>query len=158
LAAMNFRKRFETKRHDTGVTLIESLIAMAILGIMVAGIIGGYVQSQRTAEWSAYNLAAQSLALQPVEQSRAAKWEPYSSNPVDELTNMPTRTTNVLDVPISGTSVVYATNNIRVRTVSTNPPLKEIYVECTWRLLKRGVFTNWVLTYRAPGQSGIVDD
>jgi prepilin-type N-terminal cleavage/methylation domain-containing protein len=146
-----------TERYDVksrGFTLIETLVAMAVLGIMVVGIVAGFVQSQRAAEWSAYTFAAQSLAMQPIEQGRAARWDPYAGVPIDEVTNLPAITTNILDVPISGTNIVYATNRIWVRTISATPPLKEIYVECTWRFLNRGVFTNSVLTYRAPGQSG----
>lgn len=132
---------------------MEALVAMAILGIMVTGVVSGFIQTHRTAEWSSYSLAAQSMAMQPVEQARAAKWDPYSKIPVDELmqTNFPT-TFNVLDIPITGTNVVYGTNWITIRTTSANPPLKEIYVECTWRFFNRRVFTNSVLTYRAPDQ------
>jgi prepilin-type N-terminal cleavage/methylation domain-containing protein len=134
-------------------TLLEALVSMAILGIMVTGVVSGFIQCQRTGEWSAYSLAAQSLAMQAMEQSRAAKWDPGSATPVDDLipSNFPTRT-NVLDVPISGTNIVYATNRTTIRTVSTSPPLKEICVECTWRYPGRGVFTNSIFTFRAPDQ------
>ena len=141
-------------REPRGFTLMETLVAMGVLGIMVVGIVTGFVQSQRAAEWSAYTFAAQTLALQPIEQSRAARWDPYAGVPIDEVTNLPAITTNILDIPVAGTNIVYATNRTWVRTISTVPPLKEIYVECTWRFLNRGVFTNSVLTYRAPGQSG----
>ena len=139
---------------SAAVTLVEVLVSMLILGIMITGIVSGFIQSHRTAEWSSYSLAAQALAFQPIEQARAARWDPYASIPVNDLTNIPSKTTNLLDIPISGTNLVYATNRVTVRTVSTTPPLQEIYVECTWRFFNRGVFTNSVLTYRAPGQAG----
>lgn len=134
-------------------TLIEALVSMAILGIMVTGIISGFMQSHRTAEWSAFSLAAQSLAMQPIEQSRAAKWDPTKAIPVDQLvqSNFPNRVF-VLDVPMSGTNRVLATNRVTIRTVSTDPPLREIAVECTWTFPRRGVFTNTILTFRAPDQ------
>jgi Tfp pilus assembly protein PilV len=135
------------------MTLVEVLVSMLVLGIMITGVVNGFIQSHHTAEWSAYSLAAQSLAMQPIEQARAAKWDPYASVPINELTNLPARTTNILDIPASGTNLVWATNRITVRTVSVNPPLQEIYVECTWRFLNRRVFTNSVITYRAPGQA-----
>ncbi len=120
---------------------------------MITGIVSGFMQCHRTAEWSAYSLAAQSLASQPVERSRAAKWDPNKAVPVDQLvdSNFPP-TVHILDVPISGTNVVFATNRTFIRLVATNPPLKEIYVECTWQFQERGVFTNVLLTYRAPDQ------
>lgn len=134
-------------------TLVEALASMFILGLMVTGIVAGFTQSHRTAEWSAYSLAAQSLAMQPIEQARAAKWDPTKAVPVDELvaSNFPVRVF-VLDVPASGTNRALATNRISIRTVSDDPPLREIAVECTWRFMDRGLFTNSVLTYRAPDQ------
>jgi prepilin-type N-terminal cleavage/methylation domain-containing protein len=136
-----------------GFTLVEALVSMAILGLMVTGVVSGFIQSHRTAEWSAYSLAAQSLALQAMEQSRAAKWDPTKSPAADDLvaSNFPT-TINILDVPLSGTNIVYATNRISIRTVSTDPPLREVAVECTWKFPNRGLFTNSILTYRAPDQ------
>lgn len=134
-------------------TLIEALISMLVLGIMVTGVVSGFMQCHRTAEWSAYSLAAQSLAMQPIEQARAAKWDPTKAVPMDQLvsSNFPNRVL-VLDVPISGTNIVYATNRISIRTVSADPPLREIAVECTWSFPRRGTFTNTVLTFRAPDQ------
>lgn len=125
---------------------------MLLLGIMVAGMVAGFIQTAKQAEWSAYSLAAQSLAMQPIEQARAAKWDPYAYPAVNELTSMPRLTTNVLDIPISGTNIVYATNRIGIRLVSTTPPLMEISVTNTWSFMNRGVFTNTALTYRAPDQ------
>lgn len=126
---------------------------MLILGISITGIVSGFMQSHRTAEWSAYSLAAQSLAMQPIEQARAAKWDPTKATPVDQLvsSNFPVRVL-LLDVPISGTNIVYATNRVSIRTVSVDPPLREIAVECTWTFPNRGTFTNTMLTFRAPDQ------
>lgn len=126
---------------------------MAILGIMITGIVSGFTQSHRAAEWSSASLAAQSLAMQPIEQSRAAKWDPRKAKPVDDLvsSNFPTRF-HILDIPVAGTNIVYATNQVWIRMVSEDPPLKEIYVECTWNFSNRGIFTNSIITYRAPDQ------
>ena len=128
-------------------------MALVILGIMVTGIVSGFIQTHRTAEWSANSLAAQSLAMQPIEQARAAKWDPYRSKPVDQLValNFP-NTTNVLDIPIAGTNILYATNRVEIFQVSNDPPLRRIYVECTWTFMNRAVFTNVVLTFRSPDQ------
>ena len=136
-----------------GLTLVEALVSMAVVGLMMAGLVSGFMQTHRTAEWSAYNLAAQSLALQPIEQARAAKWDQYANPKVDFLvqSNFP-RTTNVLDVPITGTNIVYATNEVGIRFIGTTPPLKEISVVTTWGFMNRGVFTNRAVTYRAPDQ------
>lgn len=142
-----------SRADQMGYTLVEVLVSMLIVGIMIAGLVSGFMQTHQQAEWSAYNLAAQSLAMQPLEQARAAKWDAYATPPVDQLwnSNFPS-TTNVLDIPISGTNIVFATNRINIRSVSTTPPLKEISVVTTWRFMNRGVFSNTAVTYRAPDQ------
>ena len=126
---------------------------MLVLGIMITGLVAGFIQSERQAEWSAYSLAAQSLALQPIEQARGAKWDRYANPPVDQIvaSNFPP-VTNILDIPITGQNIVYATNVTTIRWVTTTPPLKEISVATTWTFMNRGVFTNTVVTYRAPDQ------
>ena len=132
-------------------TLTELIISMAIWSLIAAAMINGYVMAAKRAEWSAYSFAAQSLALQAEEQCRAAKWDPQAYPAVDELvaTNFPVRV-EILDIPISGTNVVYATNHTTIRTVSVTPLLKSIRVDCVWMFLTRGPFTNTIVTYRAP--------
>ena len=134
-------------------TLVEVMMSMMVLGIMVTGIVAGYTQAIRQAEWSAYSLAANSLAMQPIERARAAKWDQYATPQTCMVVsaNFPLET-NILDIPISGTNIVYATNRTTITDISTSPPLKQISVECTWRFMNRGVFTNKVMTFRAPDQ------
>jgi hypothetical protein len=134
-------------------TLIELVTTTAIGATVIGGSIYGYVIAAQRAEWSAYSLAANSLALQRLEQCRSAKWDPMGYPPIDELvqTNFPVRV-DILDIPISGTNVVYATSVTRIVTLSLNPPLKKIQVDCYWPFLARGRFTNSVMTYRAPDQ------
>ncbi len=89
--------------------------------------------------------------MQRVEQTRAAKWDMIAYPPIDQLVsnNFPA-VTSTLDVPVADTNVVYATSVTTIATVSTNPPLKMIRVDCIWSLMKRGPFTNTVVTYRSP--------
>ena len=130
-------------------TLAEVVIAMAIAALSLGAIINGYIISAQRAEWSAYSLAAHSLAMQRLEQSRAAKWDPAGSPPVDQLvsTNFP-NTQEILDIPRSGTNIVYATNFTSITTISTTPPLRMVRVDCVWPFMTRGPFTNTVMTYR----------
>ena len=134
-------------------TLIEAVVAALLAGIVTAGLVSSFLQAHKTSEWSSYSLAGQGLALQCVEQARSAKWDPYSYPPVDQLvaSNFPDRI-EILDVPVSGNSVVYATNRVTIRTVSEQPPLKQIKVQCTWTFPNKGTFTNTVMTYRAADQ------
>ena len=146
LSRANIRKR-------SAFSLIEVVTSTAIAGIVIGGSIYGYVSAAQRAEWAAYSLAANSLAMQRVEQTRAAKWDPLGFPPVDELiaTNFPAQI-NMLDIPISKTNIVYATNFTTITTITDNPPLKMIRVACAWKFMNRGPFTNVVVTYRAPDQ------
>ena len=139
---------------EKAFTLAEVVIAMAITVMSLAGVIMGYIFAIRQAEWSAYSLAAQSLATQRLEQTRAAKWDPRASPPVDEVVtnNFPTVPTNVLDMPVSGTNMAYATNFTTISDVTNGGyPLKLIRVDCVWSF-REHAFTNTIATYRAPDQ------
>ena len=135
----------------SGMTLMEVLIAVTIAVLAVTGIINGYIFSTRRAEWSAQSLAAHSMAIQRLEQTRAAKWNVSDSPVTDEVVeaNFPTITA-MLDMPMSGSNVVNATIRTRISTVSADPPLKLVEVDCIWPFMNRGFFTNTLRTYRAP--------
>jgi expansin (peptidoglycan-binding protein) len=134
-------------------SLMEVVFAIAIGGVMISGMIMGYMQAAVRAEWSAYSLAAHSLAVMRLEQSRATKWDRLKYPQVDQLvsSNLPTMV-EVLDIPVIGTNVAFATNITTVTTLSTTPPLKMIQVDCVWSFGDRGIYTNTVITYRAADQ------
>jgi Tfp pilus assembly protein PilV len=169
-------------RGSEAFSLIEVVIALAVSAVSILGIVEGYIFTAKRAEWSAYNLAAQSLAVQRLEQARAAKWDRLSTPSVDELvsSNFPV-VVNILDIPVTSNgdasglaaqfpvtlpaaavlaayartndiTFVYATNYTAIWSVSVNPPLKAVQVDCVWGFLNRGLFTNTVITYRAPDQ------
>jgi len=139
------------RKAERGFSLAEVVIAMAVLALLIQGVIYGYVDSSRRAEWSCHSLAAQSLASQGVEQARAAKWDPQAWPPVDELAPTNYVEVDTLDLPRSGLPI-YATNYISVMVVSTNPLVREIRADCVWNFLSRGRFTNTIITFRAPDQ------
>jgi prepilin-type N-terminal cleavage/methylation domain-containing protein len=141
----------ERNKSSAGFTLAEVVVALGILAIVIQGVIFGYISSARRAEWSAHSLAAQSLASQGVEQARAAKWDPQAWPVVDDLPETNFTQIDTLDIPVSG-EPAYATNNISIRTVSANPPLREIRADCVWAFVNRGLYTNTVVTLRAPDQ------
>ncbi|MCX6902628.1 MAG: hypothetical protein NTW03_03960 [Verrucomicrobia bacterium] len=134
-----------------GVSLIEVVMSLAVAGIMVGGLVSGYTQAVRVAEWSAYSLAANQMALQGLEQVRAAKWDPAGGVDLIANSNFPARV-EILDIPTNKTNIVYATNYISIATVSTTPPLRMIRVDCIWRFFNRSLYTNTVFTYRAQDQ------
>jgi len=145
----------EQKSSAHGFTLAEVVVAIAVATLSFAGVILGYVLTADRAEWSAYSLAAQSLAMQGVEQARGAKWDPKSWPSVDELGVTNYAQVDVLDVPVSG-QPVEATNYISVTVISEDPPLRQLRADCVWSLQNglrsRGPFTNTVITLRTADQ------
>jgi type II secretory pathway pseudopilin PulG len=151
---MNTRIHPDGKRRgERGGTLLELVMSLGIALITVSASVKGYLLTSNKAEWSAYSLAANSMAMQRIEQARAAKWDPGAWPSVDRVvqSNFPTLT-NVLDVPLSGTNIVYGIVTTTVTNISVNPPLKLVRVECTWKYMNHGWFTNSVTSYRAPDQ------
>jgi hypothetical protein len=140
-------------RRSSAFTLAEIVIASALGMITIGATIYGYVMTSKRAEWTGYSLAANSLAVQRLEQARACKWDPFAFPAIDELvsTNFPVQI-NIMDLPVSGTNIVYATNFTSISTVQASPPLKMIRVDCCWNFLGKRNFTNTVVTYRAPDQ------
>ncbi len=134
-------------------TLAEVLVSLLLLGLGMGGILSLYSQAAVRSDWSAYSLAAQFRAVGGIEQCRAAKFDPRGAPPVDQLvsSNFPVKV-DILDVGTSLGKTTYATNTTTIVTLSTNPPLKMIEVDCTWSHPQRGLFTNTVITYRAADQ------
>ena len=150
------RKKIKEAYHfkQRGFTLLEALIAVVILSITISAAIYGYLESSRVAEFSSYSLAANNLAMQKIEQTRACKWDTQASPAVDELvpSNFPAEI-ELLDVPVVGTNATFATNFTTITEVSKNPPLKLIRADCVWALMQDGqLYTNSFHVYRSPDQ------
>jgi type II secretory pathway pseudopilin PulG len=142
-----------TLTRTAGMTLMETLVSMLIVAIVISATVNGYILSTNRADWSSQSLAAHSLALQRLEQVRAATWNVSGEVDVDQVTstNFP-EVQSVLDLPVSGTNAVVATVRTTITTVSANPPLKMVRVDCVWPYRNRGLFTNTIVTYRAAEQ------
>jgi type II secretory pathway pseudopilin PulG len=137
----------------SGLTLVEAVLALAIAALTISGVATGYVFAAQQMEQAACSAAAESLALQRLEQARAAKWDALANPPVDELitSNFPV-VIAALDLPVPRDQAHYATNTTTITTVSEDPPLKRIRVDCVWSFLSRGPFTNTVTLCRASDQ------
>ena len=136
----------------SGMTLIEVVIAMAITGLVVGGIVIGYTFCTTSAERAALSLAANARALERIEETRSAKWDTASWPAVDRVvaTNFPSKVV-VLDLSGSGTGITQATIQTEISQISANPPLKRIRVDCIWKFKGKSV-TNSIETCRAPDQ------
>ena len=148
-----------------GFTLIETLVAFAVFGLVAGGVLYGYVQTNRMAEWAAISLAAQSYAGQGAEQARAAKWEPWAYPTTTNTDQWPPITirTNcgqnyIFDVPIKGNPqsnnfAFFVTNTVTISNVMINPPLRQITSKVVWTFYITGqIYTNTVVLLRAPDQ------
>ena len=141
----------KTHRSRAAFTLVELLVSIVILAMVMSGVIYGYAQTNRFAEWSSMSLAAQSYALQGLEQVRSAKWD-FWTYPVTDIMPAPTNFTqaDIMDIPVSG-APFYVTNYIKLIQISTTPQLREVWSQCVWVFPRTGqLFTNTVITYRAP--------
>ncbi len=129
------------------------MMSFAVAGIGLSGIVGGYLLAARRAEWSSCAAAAQAVALERLEQTRAAKWDPNAFPPVDELvpSNFPVLV-RPLDIPLAQSGSISSVTTTTISEVSASPPVRRVHIECVWSLPTRGPFTNSLLSYRSPDQ------
>lgn len=156
-------------RKRRAFTLAEVVMAVAIIALVFSTVLIANTQATRRAEWTGYSLAAQSLAIQQLEQARSALWDPATYPPKVEITNLVLQglssfsngisgyTTTNLDLPVSGTNYVYATNYVSVNYITvSSAPVINVYmvrVDTVWPWVESGgyhFFTNTVVNYYAP--------
>jgi prepilin-type N-terminal cleavage/methylation domain-containing protein len=157
-------------------TLVEVLISIVLLAMVLAGVCYGYSEANRIAIWCSMSQAAQSFALQGMEQARAALWNPW-----DEYTNTGYGTEDELppsayavftqqdfmDIPMKGvpytstaTNYTYFQTNYVYITKVTNSSsgtfycqLRQITSTVVWTFPYTGkTWTNTVVTLRASDQ------
>jgi type II secretory pathway pseudopilin PulG len=174
--------RIDTRPEDAGLplvsssrakrawafTLVEVVMCIAIAGLVFGGILTGYVQSAKRAEWSGLSLAAQAYGIQQLEQARSAVWDVSATPNVNQITNLNMigwalsgstwkgYTWTNIDIPYSGTNYVRATNYVSVKNVQvdatlTNISVMAVQVDTVWRYQNKNV-TNTMVNYYAPDQ------
>ena len=145
--------RLAKRRTAQAMTLVEVLVAFAISGLAISGIVYGYEFSVNSAEMFSLSQAANAQAMERTEQIRSAIWQSAGSPVVDQVvsSNFPSQVVT-LDLSGSGTGVTYATNFTQITTISTSPPLKRIRVDCVWLYGRSQLMTNTIETCRAPDQ------
>jgi prepilin-type N-terminal cleavage/methylation domain-containing protein len=159
-----------------GFTLVEVVLALAIITVVFAGVILAYSQATYRAQWTGYSLAAESLAMKQIEQARSARWDPANPNgQVLEIYSLNLQNSNYvsatqvltgytwtnLDLPSSGTNFLRATNFVTVKPVPSNLNGTNLMIKIdtvwtfTWRNTR--LFTNTVCTYLAPDNKDSTD-
>jgi hypothetical protein len=177
--------RFRSSRLPSGYSLMEVVLATAIIALVYGAIIECYMQAGLRAEWTGYSLAAQSLATEQIEQARSALWDPNAGSydgtnisGVNQITQLNLSSwsytssnsswsgysTGILDVPYGSTNYTIATNYVTVQAIylnnQTNPPVQVemITVKTVWPFKYRGtglVFTNTAATWVGPDNRSI---
>jgi prepilin-type N-terminal cleavage/methylation domain-containing protein len=138
---------------ESGMTLVEVVVAMAITGLAIGGILNGYNYCTNSSQKAALFLAANARAMERLEETRSAKWDTASWPAVDHLvaTNFPSKVVT-LDKSGVGGAILPATIQTTIAPVSSNPPLKRIRVDCIWKYRGVELITNTVESFRAPDQ------
>lgn len=141
-------------RRRSAFTLVEAMVSTVLSGFAITGLIVGYATMARRAEYAVYSTAATAIAQQGIEQTRAAKWDTVSNPQVDELIIGNFSSYSVrMDMNMSEDVETRGTNYFTITSISANPPIKKITVDCVWSL-DGGLtlFTNSITALRAPDQ------
>jgi type II secretory pathway pseudopilin PulG len=132
-------------------TLVEIAVALGVAALMMAGMFKGYTMASRRAQFSSFQLAANSMAMQQMESIVAATWVVSGTSVTNIFSPTLTNTQiSALGVPSSGTNLVYGTNYATVKQLSTYPPYLMVQVSCVWNFMGMGIFTNTVAVLRSP--------
>jgi prepilin-type N-terminal cleavage/methylation domain-containing protein len=140
-------------RGQAGMTLVEVVLALAIAGLMMGGIVTGYVYCATASVKDSLYMAANARMMERIEETRSARWDTSSWPVTDQLvaTNFPDKTVT-LDMSGSGTNVINATLVTTISQISTLPPVRQIRVDCIWQFQGGEWITNTIETCRAPDQ------
>ena len=135
------------------MTLVEVVVALAVTGLTVAGIVTGYIYCSNASVKDSIYMAANGQVMERIEEARSARWDTSSFPVVDQLvaTNFPDKTV-ALQTTGTGLPTISATIKTEISDLSLTPPVRRIRVDCIW--LFKGVqpVTNTIETCRAPDQ------
>ena len=109
-----------SKARTAAFTLVEVVMCVFIIMLVFGAIITAYIQTSYRAEWTGFSLAAQAAAVQQLEAAKCAVWDPLQTPVKDEISQLPLVTSVLLDLPVTGTNTVYATNYTTITLSDTN--------------------------------------
>jgi hypothetical protein len=136
------------------MTLAEVIVALGLASLTVASLVGGYISSSVATEKASLSLAANTRAIERLEETHAAIWNESSWPVVDQLvaTNFPAKII-ALDLSGQGPGITFGTNFTTITQISLSPQLRRVRVDCVWRFQSgrfSNLFTNTVETLRGP--------
>ena len=135
------------------MTLIEVVIALAITGLTVAGLVGGYIYCMTATVKAELVQVANARAMERLEETHSAKWDISAWPVVDQLvaTNFPDKVVS-LDMPGSESGGTSATIETTITPISLTQPIRKIRVDCIWQFKGVEWVTNSIETIRSPDQ------
>ncbi len=135
------------------MTLVEVVIALALTGLTVVGIVGGYIYCTTAAIKAELVQAGNARAMQRIEETRSARWDTSVWPAVDQVvaTNFPDEVVS-LDVPGTNSAGTTATIQTTISQISLTPPIRRVRVDCIWQFRGAEWITNTIETIRAPDQ------
>ena len=140
-------------RSRAGMTLVEVMMALAITGLVLAGIVSGYIFCTTSTVKDSLFMAANARAMERIEEARSAIWAPYRAEPTNQLVaaNFPDKVV-ILDLSGSGSNITSATIKTDISQISLSPLVMRIRVDCIWQFKGVEWVTNTIETCRAPDQ------
>lgn len=136
-------KNRKTSLRVSGYTLVEVVMSVAISALVIGTILYGYNVSTRQLTYASSSVAAQAAAMERYEQTVGALWRPAVV--LDQLITSNFPPVRAADGVLYNT----ATNYTTITSLSINPPLRMVRVDCVW--VYGGVlYTNTVAGLRAP--------
>ena len=135
------------------MTLVEVVIALAITGLTVGGIIAGYIYCTTAAVKAELVQAANARAMERIEETHSAQWDTSVWPIVNQLvaTNFPDEVVS-LDMPGSSSGGTVATIVTTISHISRTPAIRRVRVDCIWQFRGVELITNTIETIRAPDQ------
>lgn len=135
------------------MTLVEVVIALALTGLTVGGVVAGYIYCTTAAIKAELVQAANARAMQRLEETRSAQWDASVWPTLDQLvaTNFPDEVVS-LDLPGTNSAGTTATIQTTISQISLTPPIRGIRVDCIWQFRGVELITNTIETIRAPDQ------
>jgi len=147
----------------------EVLVAFFVFSLVISGLIFGYSQVNRMAEFSAMSMAAQTSAEEGMEQAKSAQWDyvrwpntNFGPGTGDDLgflvgSNYTTNISDTMDVPTTGAAHSHRGlrhDHLCADELESHPSAPAaIRSDVVWTCPLDGVsYTNTAITLRAPDQ------
>jgi len=146
-------QRVSSPQGRAGMTLVEVIVALAVTGLTLSGMISGYIYCMTSTVKTELMQAAHAKAMERLEQTRSAVWAPNRAIPQDDLvaTNFPDLVAT-LDMGGTNSAGTQATIHTTIASISSSPPMRSVHVDCIWNFMGSQWVTNSIETIRAPDQ------